>query len=65
MDLDRNRLLSDFRVNIGLVIKADSLEIARQFLQKIDAILQEDPGLRVLIRDVSPGKIWLKMEGRK
>ncbi len=65
MNLDRNRLLSDFRVNVGLVIKADSLEIARQFLEKLEAIVEGDPGLRVLIRDVSPGKMWLRMEGRE
>lgn len=65
MNLDRDSLLSDFMVNIGLVIKADSLEIAKQFLQKLGAIIEADPGLRVLIRDVTPGKIWLRREGER
>lgn len=65
MDLDRDSLLSDFMVNIGLVVKADSLEIARQFLEKLQVIIEADSGLRVLIRDVTPGKIWLRREGER
>ncbi len=54
------KALSSFAVNIGLVVKADDLELARDFLRILENLLRNKTGLKVLFRDVSPDKLWIK-----
>ncbi len=59
MTMDR-QAISSFIVNIGLVIKADDLELARDFLRLLENLLRNKPGVKVLFRDMSPDKLWIK-----
>ncbi len=59
------RLVGPSRFVLLICVKCDSMEIARQYLEKLQAIIEADPGVRFLIRDVTPGKIWLRKEGEE
>ena len=52
--------LERLAVNLAFVFKAEDLEGAKALLQRVDAILDEVPGLRVIYKQVSADKLWIQ-----
>ncbi len=47
-------------VNIGLIVKADDLDVAKSFLARLERLLAEVPGMRPLYQTVSSDHLWVK-----
>lgn len=52
--------LDHLPVNVALVVKAEDLEGAKALLQRVDAVLEEIPGLRLIYKNVSADKLWIQ-----
>lgn len=50
-------------VNVGLVLRADDLEGAKDLLARIETLLHSLSGVRVVYRNLSVDRLWIQRGG--
>jgi hypothetical protein len=50
-------------VNIGLILKADDLDLAKLFLLRLQAVVEMIPGLELVYKNVSADRLWVERAG--
>lgn len=55
--------LPKVRTHVGLIVQADDLELVRDLVRYVIAYIERTPGLRLVHKDVSADKLWLKRGG--
>ncbi len=52
--------IADLPVNVAFVLRAEDLAIIKDFLERLDRLVAETPGLRPIYRNVSADRLWIK-----
>lgn len=52
--------LDHLPVNVALVVKAEDLERAKALLLRVEAVLGDIPGLRLIYKNISTDKLWIQ-----
>ncbi len=55
--------LDQIPVNVALVLKVDNLEGAKDLLTRIETLLDGIPGVRVVYRNLSVDRLWIRRGG--
>ncbi len=51
--------LANVRTNLGLVLSGD-VEVVKAYLEDLAAYLKESPGIRVIFREISGDRLWIR-----